>query len=109
MTPMPRFWLTFTGYLGLDPRQQRHWWGSLGRSRWSRAAAWRRSLLLFEATQTPGRTIDDICRFWHGVARPTEVMEVLEEQVQEGTLTRQECTPLQERVLVMLDRAGGWR
>lgn len=102
---MPPVWKSFVQYWCLSQCQARRFWLSLVHTKAPEAVSLRQTLCLFDDFATPLRTIENIARFFNGVATPQRVIHALEILQQERQLSRKESNALMAKVLERVDAA----
>jgi hypothetical protein len=94
----------FAQYWDLPGALAQQWWRALSLAEHGRPLSWRQALLLYGPAPT-----GDSRHLIHSASAPQKVMDVLEDLVEEGLLSRQTASQIQERVLRQVSRDGRWR
>jgi hypothetical protein len=82
------------------------WWNALRKSQWTGCAAFRATLLRYDAQPTPRPEVDR--QHVQGLMTPEHLVELVEELVKQHLLLRRDGSQIQEAILNQLDRAGAW-
>jgi hypothetical protein len=104
----PRFWRTLCRYWNVDDQQQQQTWQAIATAQGSVPKAWYDAVWEFEA-QPRQPTPEDVEAFLLTSTPPAKVIAVLEALADEGKLTRQEVSALEEHVFQMILPSGEWR
>jgi hypothetical protein len=101
--PPPKIWMVLCRFWRLPGGLTRAWWQAVSLAQWSRAQELRQQLLLFQTTTlgTPKHLI-------HAVCAPAKIVDVIEDLVREGRLSRATGTMVEKHVLRCVSKQGTW-
>src|SRR5262245_29642055 len=101
---VPHTWQILARYWHVPPELAESSWRAFSRSRWSRPAALRRSILLFESVANI-----DSDAFLERTCAPAELVVAIEDLVREQRLPRLKASALEECILVKTSKDGRWK
>jgi hypothetical protein len=96
---------TFCTYFRLDATEAGRWCTALSQAQAPAAQRWGQAVVAFDLEPPHGREkFALVVPFFRQVSPPARVVAVLESLVEEGLLSRQEGTQMEEKVFACLDR-----
>jgi hypothetical protein len=106
--PEPHLWRTFATFFGLSEAARAQWWTALNQAQTPKPVAWVRQLLFYDARPSWNHAPDAEQAYILRSMAPTVVVDALEALVEEGLLSRQRGSALQDAVLTCVNRDGQW-